>query len=1062
VRHIAVLDAPSNLGLRPPTATSVPGCAKAPGALRDHGLLTRLDARDAGCLTPPRYDAGDWRPGDGVAHANQIADYSRRLADRIGAILDAGEFPVILGGDCSILLGSGLAMHRLGEAVGGHIGLVFVDGHSDFRHPGNASYVGAAAGEDLALVTGRGQPDLASIEGRRPYFRDIDVVVMGIRAQDEYRLDLQAAGIVTRPVPALRAEGAARSAQWARDQLADCAGYWVHVDVDVLDPAVMPAVDAPSPGGIAFPELELLLAGLVESPHCLGVELTVFDPDYDPDGEYAAEITSTVSAGLAPAKTVALRPDLAAARQDLDRNDEATRQHRRASAAAQSVPLAAAAASGNPGTPGEAALPATTLLAVEEGADLPPSGGTAPDPADTDQDATFDPSPFVPPDPEPALSDPAESELGVSDAATSARADSEPAFSDPAESELADSELAVSDGAGSGLADSELGVSGLPASDSAAVDLPDSELDVSGAVASDRSALGPADLEPGFSEAAASGPAESELGVSEDAVSDSSVSELPGDGPTTSKSDLSGSSASDEAGSTVGGSDSSASKRGASGGTASGAASGWAAFDRATSLGSASRRSAASRSAPDSPAIGRSELEAPAIGPFAPDSSAVGRSAPDSSAVGGPTADPFAAGWPTAERSVTDRASGDRSATDRATLDPFASGSVGSDPFTAGGSKLDRSIAGAATPGQSIAWDVESGRSAADGVTSDPPTAGGDAPDRSTDGGVGSGLSVSDGTASDRFDEGGLAAGDTEDAPRDSEVDGAARYPEINGAARDPEAGDIARAPNAGDIARAPEVGDAALDLQAGDAARASEVGDAARDLEAGDAAHDSGVGDAARDLEAGDAGRDSGVGDAARNFEAGDAGRDSGVGDPARRAVSGGLDALDAGTGQVGGPDAGEKPVGAETGLLGERDVEAAEHDGAGAVVERSDQGLPADELGPDEPEPDQPGRSAGRSGWGGSSDDSRRRDLLGRSRLGPRNGGGDVAGSGARMLPRPLGSAPLLDSEPLPATRPGMLRPRRTEPLDDDASHESEGFSLPVQRPAFDAGSGEPADIA
>ncbi|MFI7078101.1 arginase family protein [Micromonospora sp. NPDC049903] len=300
MRRIAVLDAPSNLGLRPPTPTSVPGCGKAPGALRDQGLLPRLRARDAGHLTPPRYDAGDWRPGDGVCHAREIADYSVGLADRIGAIIDRDEFPVILGGDCSILLGSALAMHRLGEAVGGRIGLVFVDGHSDFRHPGNASYVGAAAGEDLALVTGRGQADLAAIEGRRPYFRDIDVVVLGIRAQDEYRLDLQAAGILTRPVPALRAEGAARTAQWAHEQLADCAGYWVHVDVDVLDPAVMPAVDAPDPGGIAFAELEILLAGLVDTPHCLGVELTVFDPDYDPDGAYAAEIVNTLVAGLRP------------------------------------------------------------------------------------------------------------------------------------------------------------------------------------------------------------------------------------------------------------------------------------------------------------------------------------------------------------------------------------------------------------------------------------------------------------------------------------------------------------------------------------------------------------------------------------------------------------------------------------------------------------------------------------------------------------------------------------------------------------------------------------------
>lgn len=308
MRRIAVLDAPTNLGLRPPTPTSVPGCAKAPGALRDHDLLARLRARDAGCLTPPRYDPGDWRPGDGVCHAREIAGYSAELAGRIGDIIDRGEFPVVLGGDCSILLGSALAMHRLGEAVGGRIGLVFVDGHSDFRHPGNASYVGAAAGEDLALATGRGQANLAAIEGRRPYFRDIDVVVLGIRAQDEYRLDLQAAGIVNRPVPGLRAEGAARTAQWAHEQLAECAGYWVHIDVDVLDPAVMPAVDAPDPGGIAFAELEILLAGLVDTPHCLGVELTVFDPDYDPDGAFAAEIVNTLVAGLAPVSAPAAVP----------------------------------------------------------------------------------------------------------------------------------------------------------------------------------------------------------------------------------------------------------------------------------------------------------------------------------------------------------------------------------------------------------------------------------------------------------------------------------------------------------------------------------------------------------------------------------------------------------------------------------------------------------------------------------------------------------------------------------------------------------------------------------
>lgn len=299
-RQIAVLDAPSNLGLRPPSPTTVPGCAKAPGALRDHRLLARLGARDAGCLTPPRYDPGGWRPGDGVCQASQVAGYAIRLADRIGAILDEGEFPLVLGGDCSILLGAAVAASRWAGPVGGRPGLVFVDGHSDFRHPGNAPYVGAAAGEDLALVTGRGQVELAGIENRRPYLRDGDVVVLGIRGHDEYRMDLQAAGIAVRPVPELRAEGPARSAQWAQERLADCAGYWLHVDVDVLDPAVMPAVDAPDDGGIAHRELEQLIAGLVDDDACLGLELTVFDPDQDPDGGYAAEIVDTLVTGLAP------------------------------------------------------------------------------------------------------------------------------------------------------------------------------------------------------------------------------------------------------------------------------------------------------------------------------------------------------------------------------------------------------------------------------------------------------------------------------------------------------------------------------------------------------------------------------------------------------------------------------------------------------------------------------------------------------------------------------------------------------------------------------------------
>ena len=125
VRKVVLLDAPSNLGLRPPVPGTVPGCYKLAGALRDQRLLERLSAIEGGVVVPPRYDRGDWNEGDGVFNAHAIADSTRRLADRLGGHLWAGEFPVVLGGDCSILLGSMLALRRMGR-----YGLAFIDGHS--------------------------------------------------------------------------------------------------------------------------------------------------------------------------------------------------------------------------------------------------------------------------------------------------------------------------------------------------------------------------------------------------------------------------------------------------------------------------------------------------------------------------------------------------------------------------------------------------------------------------------------------------------------------------------------------------------------------------------------------------------------------------------------------------------------------------------------------------------------------------------------------------------------------------------------------------------------------
>src|SRR5262244_1464179 len=247
---IGLLSAPSNLGLRPPAPTSVPGCAKAPEALREAGLhrrLAELGAEERGVVLSGRY-ADDATPGS-LRNQVAIVEHARRVAERIDLLRTDGLAPLVLGGDCSILVAAGLSLRR----ALGRYGLVHLDGHTDFRNPGNSDQCASLAGEDLAAAVGRHWPAIADIDGLSPYFSPVDTA-----------LD----------------------------------GYWVHLDVDILDPSVMPAVDSPDPGGLSAAELTELLAAL--APRAVGAQVTVFDPDLDPDGSHARLLTDILVTGLAP------------------------------------------------------------------------------------------------------------------------------------------------------------------------------------------------------------------------------------------------------------------------------------------------------------------------------------------------------------------------------------------------------------------------------------------------------------------------------------------------------------------------------------------------------------------------------------------------------------------------------------------------------------------------------------------------------------------------------------------------------------------------------------------
>ncbi|WP_406195062.1 arginase family protein [Streptomyces sp. NBC_01017] len=296
MRNIVVLDAPSNLGLRPPAPGTVPGCHKLAGALREQRIVQRLRGLEGGVVVPPRYDRGDWQEGDGVFNAAAIAGYTRRLADRIEHHVRAGDFPVVLGGDCSINLGAALALRRIGR-----YGLAVVDASPDFRHPGNSDRVGAAGGEEVALATGRGQEDLTNLEGLSPYLRDEDVRYLGIRDYfEEERAELADLKIPVVTVGDLREWGAEALGSVTRQafEIPQLDGFWVHLDADALDPSVMPAVDSPDPEGLTPDELVALLRPLLASAHCVGLNVTIYDPDLDPEGTAGALLTDTVVAAF--------------------------------------------------------------------------------------------------------------------------------------------------------------------------------------------------------------------------------------------------------------------------------------------------------------------------------------------------------------------------------------------------------------------------------------------------------------------------------------------------------------------------------------------------------------------------------------------------------------------------------------------------------------------------------------------------------------------------------------------------------------------------------------------
>jgi arginase len=213
-----------------------------------------------------------------VAACTEIYEFSRTCVGRT-------EFPIFLGGDHSIAIGTvgGASSNPAGGAPQefGSLGLIWVDAHGDFNTP-ETTPSGNIHGMPVAVLTGRGHPDLVWLGHPGPKLRPQDVVMIGIRDLDEQeRLALAASGVVVYTMRDVDELGMATVARRALSRLSHTARIHVSFDMDSIDPDVAPGVGTPVPGGLTFREAHLLMEILGESGKIRSLDVVEINPILD-------------------------------------------------------------------------------------------------------------------------------------------------------------------------------------------------------------------------------------------------------------------------------------------------------------------------------------------------------------------------------------------------------------------------------------------------------------------------------------------------------------------------------------------------------------------------------------------------------------------------------------------------------------------------------------------------------------------------------------------------------------------------------------------------------------
>jgi arginase len=274
--------------------------ARAAEALSDAGLEGAFGEREVGrtdfALPPP--DPGR-AAGSGLMNEAALLALVDALREHVGAALAAGRFPIVYGGECSVLLGAvGAVRDHNGRA-----GLVFVDGHEDTT-PLDVSPDGEAANMEVGLLLGiTGQLAPAPLRRHLPALEPAALAMLGPRDHALRRtLNLASMadrGVVLRGYQAIAADPAQVAREAVEHVRHSAPAWWLHTDLDVLAQDVFTAGRVPDdedgPGGLEWSELTELTAAALACGGCAGWSIAIYDPEQDPDRSVARRIVRYVT-----------------------------------------------------------------------------------------------------------------------------------------------------------------------------------------------------------------------------------------------------------------------------------------------------------------------------------------------------------------------------------------------------------------------------------------------------------------------------------------------------------------------------------------------------------------------------------------------------------------------------------------------------------------------------------------------------------------------------------------------------------------------------------------------